>query len=191
MHLHVWEKEKDWFLSSWVSTKCTKAFFLVYWQNVITCARTGVLSCSKSRWFWVSPERSVLRQREDGAAWQAAHRRAKLRKSAKKWIKKLVKLTGQTFAWNDLTSFECKVRTITGNGNDWNKLKLAEESSWKWDDNKLHYFVTDSTHLEPLCSLGWAVKTKKKKNFSHIAKVLILTLSLSLSKLRRRWREIC
>ena len=33
-------------------------------------------------------------------------------------LKKLVKLTGHTYACNNLTSFECEVHTITGNGNN-------------------------------------------------------------------------
>ena len=33
-------------------------------------------------------------------------------------FKKLVKLTGHTYACNNLTSFECEVHTITGTGND-------------------------------------------------------------------------
>ena len=77
-----------------------------------------------------------------------------------------MKLSGYTYVCNNLTSFECEVHTITGNGNTLCQLKLAWENSWK--HNKWHYFVADFTHLEPLCS------TSSDADDSHAAKFLTI-----------------
>ena len=60
----------------------------------------------------------------------AAHRGAKLQKSAKNYTKKNVKLTDHTYTCNSLTNFDLNQSIeITRNRNDAKLLKLAWKNS--------------------------------------------------------------
>ena len=79
------------------------------------------------------------------------HSWAKLKKTTENlgW-KNLGELSGHTYDSNSLTIFLYKARLITGNGNDFDLLRIARKNSW--NSNKWTYFVADFDHLEPLCN---------------------------------------
>ena len=51
-----------------------------------------------------------------------------VRKNAKNWIKRFVKLTGDTYVYNDLVNFEYEAHPMTGTGNHMNCWKLPSKS---------------------------------------------------------------
>ena len=87
--------------------------------------------------------------------WRLRRRRTvgpKCKNSPKYPVKKIVKLTDQMDAYNNLTNFEYEVNVRTRNGNYGNLQKLAWKKSWnhfRWT-----YFWRIWAMLKPLC---WSV----------------------------------
>ena len=66
--------------------------------------------------------------------------------------KKIVKITGYTYARISLTNFEYEARAMTGNGNNFDKFVKSL---------RVNLFLANLSHLKPLCLtlIAWPTLT--------------------------------
>ena len=69
-------------------------------------------------------------------------------------LKKVVKLTGYTYACNSMTNFEYEAHSMTGNGNKVNVLKLREITTSDLNFGGFELFGTTVSHTSKVCTRG-------------------------------------